>query len=47
MKYEMIKVSLDHSKDFEFYSKWIVMPTKNINQGTEFPHIYFEENYPG
>lgn len=47
MKYEMIKVFLDYSKDFEFYFKWIVMLIKNINQGIEFLYIYFEENYFG
>lgn len=30
MKYEMIKVCLDHRKDFGFYSKCIMMPTNNV-----------------
>lgn len=27
----------------ELYSKWITMPTKNINQETELPVSYFQK----
>lgn len=46
MKYEMIKVCLDHRKDFAFYSKCIMMPTKNVNWGKKLPELRFEKNYP-
>lgn len=43
MKYEMIKVCLGHEKDW--ISKWIMMSTKNINQGTKLSLVFWKKYF--